>query len=754
MLRSHRPSKHESTRIGAVLMPQGRALAVSILLTLPFCALQAALHQAFEAEPLAILFVIPILASAYVGGLRPGLVSTAIVAVAYLAAGASSAHSGVLAAIRLALLVVSGALISLLVDALHRSRRDAFASQTRLAAVVGSADDAILTVDAAQRVTFFNAAAERIFGHRAEEIVGQPLSRLIPARAHATHAATARAFLDDGTTRRMTGGLAVTGMRADGTEFPAEISIARVTVGGEVLVTAIVRDITDRERLQADLLASEERFAQLFRMTPAGTMLLRLRDRTVVDLNDAFTRITGYTRDDLVGEDFTGLGVAVDRAVVSEMQASIAAGRRHSCPIHAVKRKDGSPGEASLTAEPAHFGGEDYAIVVLEDMTQQRALESQLRQAQKMESLGLLAGGIAHDFNNLLAVVLAAAEMLDAGLPGPEHAELVGEIRGAADRAVGLTRQLLAFSRHSVVEPKTVDVNALIIDAEKMLRRILGEDIEVHVALAAGAGKVVVDPGLFGQVLLNLGVNARDAMPRGGRFVVQTADVDLAQGDLDDLPAVRPGRYVLVSVADTGVGMAQDVMARVFEPFFTTKGVGRGSGLGLSVVHGIISQSGGHIRLDSERDKGTTFAFYLPAAEDLPPVRRTESDLPARSGDETLLVVEDEDAVRRAARRALSTRGYTVLEASSGEGALDVLRERGGEVDLLFTDVVMPRMDGRQLADAVRARYPSVRVLFTSGYTDDAVTRHGIETGEVAFVQKPYTIEALLRRVRAVLDHP
>jgi CheY-like chemotaxis protein len=305
-----------------------------------------------------------------------------------------------------------------------------------------------------------------------------------------------------------------------------------------------------------------------------------------------------------------------------------------------------------------------------------------------------------------------------------------------------------------VVEPKTVDVNALIIDAEKMLRRILGEDIEVHVALAAGAGKVVVDPGLFGQVLLNLGVNARDAMPRGGRFVVQTADVDLAQGDLDDLPAVRPGRYVLVSVADTGVGMAQDVMARVFEPFFTTKGVGRGSGLGLSVVHGIISQSGGHIRLDSERDKGTTFAFYLPAAEDLPPVRRTESDLPARSGDETLLVVEDEDAVRRAARRALSTRGYTVLEASSGEGALDVLRERGGEVDLLFTDVVMPRMDGRQLADAVRARYPNVRVLFTSGYTDDAVTRHGIETGEVAFVQKPYTIEALLRRVRAMLDHP
>ncbi|MGH7520041.1 MAG: ATP-binding protein, partial [Gemmatimonadales bacterium] len=391
------------------------------------------------------------------------------------------------------------------------------------------------------------------------------------------------------------------------------------------------------------------------------------------------------------------------------------------------------------------------------DATDRRNLEEQVILAQKMEAIGRLAGGVAHDFNNILTAIGGYTDLLLADLPehDPRRHD-VEEIYQAAQRAASLTQQLLAFSRRQVMQPKVIDLNALVTDIEKMLRRLIGEDILFATVLHPRVGNVRADPGKLEQVIVNLAENARDAMPDGGRLTIETRNVELDESYVSEHPSVAPGPYVLLAVTDTGMGMDDETKARIFEPFFTTKARGKGTGLGLATVYGIVNQTGGHIWPYSEPGRGTTMRVYLPRV-DIPadPVKRPERAAPeSLRGAETILLVEDEDPVRSVTRQLLERNGYTVLEAADGLEALALVGEENGSVqfDLLLTDVIMPGMSGRQLAEHLKSRRPSLLVLFMSGYTDDAVVRHGMLEPGLAYLEKPFRPPALLQKLRDVLD--
>jgi CheY-like chemotaxis protein len=383
-------------------------------------------------------------------------------------------------------------------------------------------------------------------------------------------------------------------------------------------------------------------------------------------------------------------------------------------------------------------------------------LEQQFRQAQKMEAVGRLAGGVAHDFNNLLTVISGNADLLLEDLaPEDPHRRDVEEMRKAAESAASLTRQLLAFSRQQVLKPRVLDVNAVLAGAEKLLKRLIGEEIQLVALLGSDLGRVKADPGQLEQVVMNLAVNARDAMPNGGKLTLETANVDLDDTYLQGHPVAKPGPYVMLAVSDTGVGMDEHTKARIFEPFFTTKETGKGTGLGLATVYGIVKQSQGFIWVYSEPQHGTTFKIYLPRVDQ--PAERVQDVVPAGEslqGTETILIVEDTAGVRAAAGTVLKRRGYTVLEAPDGAAALRRAAEHRGPIALLLTDVVMPGMSGRDLARQLGAVRPDLRVLFMSGYTDDAIVRHGVLEPGVMYLQKPFTPDSLGRKVREALDSP
>jgi PAS domain S-box-containing protein len=394
-----------------------------------------------------------------------------------------------------------------------------------------------------------------------------------------------------------------------------------------------------------------------------------------------------------------------------------------------------------------------FISTVMRDLTERVRLEEQLRQAQKMDAIGRLAGGIAHDFNNLLTVISGYGEIMLGNLSaGDSMREPAQIIIDAGIRAAGLTRQLLTFSRQTVVEPKVLNLNEVVRDAEKMLQRLIGEDVLLTTVLDPTISSVKVDPALFGQVLMNLVVNARDAMPTGGSLTIQTCNVNWERDHAVTHPQIPTGQYVMLAATDTGCGITRQTKGRIFEPFFTTKEAGKGTGLGLAVVHGIIKQSNGHIDVYSEPDVGTTFKIYLPAIEAQINASETLDGDKSTRGSETILLVEDERVVRGLALHALESRGYKVLSAIDGKDAMRVVAEYRGAIDLLVADVVMPRMGGRELAATLRPQFPKMKVLYTSGYTDDAVVRHGILRKEVSFLQKPYTPVSITRKIRAVLD--
>lgn len=392
--------------------------------------------------------------------------------------------------------------------------------------------------------------------------------------------------------------------------------------------------------------------------------------------------------------------------------------------------------------------------LVIPTRSERRHLQEQYQQGQKMEGIGRLAGGVAHDFNNLLTVINGYSEMLlnQPRLDEPTR-NLLREIHKAGGRAAGLTQQLLAFSRKQILQPKVLDLNAVVTETEKMLRRMIGEDIELAVIPSEDLGRVMADRSQIEQVLINMAVNARDAMPQGGKLTMETGNVFLDKDYTETHPEVKPGPYVMLALTDTGCGMDKATQARIFEPFFTTKEQGKGTGLGLATVYGIVKQTEGHVEVYSEVGIGTTFKVYLPAVESCLPSGKSHPGLRVMPpGTETILLTEDEDGVRSLAKMALENCGYTVLEANEGTQALEVASKQTQPIHLLVTDVVMPRMSGREVAEKLRTTKPEIKVLYLSGYTDDAVVRHGIVAAEHDFLQKPFTPADLATKVRQVLD--
>jgi two-component system cell cycle sensor histidine kinase/response regulator CckA len=403
-----------------------------------------------------------------------------------------------------------------------------------------------------------------------------------------------------------------------------------------------------------------------------------------------------------------------------------------------------------ILAHRSSAGVVEFLSTIARDLTAHKRLESQYRQAQKMEAVGRLAGGVAHDFNNLLTAILGYSELMMRGLaPQDPFHEGLTEIHKAGQRAAALTQQLLAFSRKLVLEPRVLDLNAVVADIDRMLRRLIGEDIEFSTVLAPALRPVRTDPGQMDQVILNLAVNARDAMPQGGKLTIETENIDLEE-DYHDLKA---GTYTMLACSDTGCGMDDNVKSHLFEPFFTTKEQGKGTGLGLATVFGIVKQSGGHVAVYSEPGQGATFKIYLPSvAESAEPVKREPAMAPAGTGSETILIVEDEAPLRSLLRAVLQMNGYKVLEAHNGQEALGLIQLHSQPIHLIISDVIMPKMGGRELSDHLAQTHPHIKILAVSGYTDDAIFRHGMLQPGAAFLQKPFTPSALLRKIREMFN--
>jgi two-component system cell cycle sensor histidine kinase/response regulator CckA len=515
-------------------------------------------------------------------------------------------------------------------------------------------------------------------------------------------------------------------------------------------------DINERRRAQEAVLASETKYRTLFEGVPVG-VYRTTPDGKVLEANPALAQMLGY-------ENVGGTlaintdDVYVDPEAHKKWQARMdEAGLVRDFETQA-RRRDGTLiwlRDSARVVRDAH-SNVLYYEGILEDVTERKQLEEQLRQSQKMEAVGRLAGGVAHDFNNLLTIISGYSDLLLDTPPLQERSRAhVEEIKKAGNRAATLTRQLLAFSRSQVLAPQVLDLNAVVTNVDKMLRRLIGEDVDLVTILGEKLGSVRADPGQIEQVIMNLAVNARDAMPQGGKLTIETSNVALDAAYARTHMTVMPGEYIMLAVSDTGIGMDAQTQAHIFEPFFTTKEKGKGTGLGLATVYGIIKQSGGYIWVYSEPGLGATFKVYLPRVERPSGEvgQGTAAESPAK-GHETILLVEDEPALRAMVRNVLESKGYKVLEARHGEDALMVSELHRGPIDLLLTDVVMPGMSGRELAEHLVSADKNTKVLYMSGYTDDAIVHHGVLGSDMAFLQKPFSPDSVVRKVREVLDAP
>ena len=625
--------------------------------------------------------------------------------------------------------------------------------EERFRALIEHGADAVALVAPDGTLLFASHSIERLLGFTPAELVGHPgFERVHPDDLLRVHAALRDIIANPGTPA----GLELRWRHKDGSwRYIDGVAVDRLAEPAVGAIVVNFRDVSERRTAEAALRDSEERYRTLvegvrdiiFALSPEGT---------ISSLNPAFETITGWRREAWVGQPFERLVHPEDLPLALELLGRVVRGELRPASQFRVRtaKSDYRVGEFSATPQ-LHEGRLVGILGIGRDVTERVQLEQQLRQAQKMEAVGRLAGGIAHDFNNILTAITGYADLLleDLGATDPRRQD-ADEIHKAADRAAGLTRQLLAFSRQQVLQPTVLEVNKLVSDLEKMLRRLLGEDVALTTQLAPTTGRVKADPGQLEQVIMNLAVNARDAMPNGGKLTLETGNVDLDESYATDHYPARAGPFVMLAVSDTGTGMSEATQAHMFEPFFTTKEKGKGTGLGLATVYGIVKQSGGFIWVYSEVGHGTTFKLYLPRVQELAERASQPAQTPARAarGTETVLVVEDEAPVRSVARQVLERHGYTVLEAPSAEAALDIATRYSGAIHLLLTDVVMPGLNGRELATRLADLRPDARVIFMSGYTDDAVTRHGVLEPGSAYVQKPFTPDAIARKVREVLD--
>jgi PAS domain S-box-containing protein len=539
---------------------------------------------------------------------------------------------------------------------------------------------------------------------------------------------------------------------SDGRRIEVEFVSNVYLVNNERVIQCNMRDTTERKRAQEShtrLATAVEQAAEAIVITDSSGAILYT--------NPAFEKATGYTREEVVGQNprFLKSGKQ-DVDFYRQMWTVLSHGGVWTG--HLInKRKDGTLFEENATISPVRdrAGRIVNYVAVKRDVSNEIRLEQQLFQAQKIEAVGRLAGGVAHDFNNLLGVITGYGAIVHRRLAGGDPLKgKVEQILKAAERAAGLTRQLLAFSRKQVLQPEILDLNAVVSDMDKMLRRLIGEDVEFTTLLDPQLGSVRADPGQIEQIIMNLAVNARDAMPEGGRLTIETRNADLDVDYVATHPPARPGPYVALVVTDTGSGMDAATQARIFEPFFTTKEAGKGTGLGLATVYGIVKQSEGYIWVYSEVGVGTTFKVYLPRIdEQATPARRQEPG-PLLRGSETVLLVEDEASLRELLREVLEANGYSVLAARDGTEALKLAEAHAGTIHVMVTDVIMPGMSGPKIVDLIAPTRPEMKVVFVSGYSDESVTRHGLAGPGRAFLSKPFGPEVLLRKVRESLDAP
>ncbi|MGO9863079.1 MAG: PAS domain S-box protein [Terriglobales bacterium] len=615
--------------------------------------------------------------------------------------------------------------------------------------------DGFYVVDAEGRLVEVNDAYCSMSGYTREELLRMRVADLESAESEHDVVAHMQRIIRQGTDRFET-----SHRRKDGQIINIETSVSFQDLDGGQFFCSL-RDITEKRRAERALRESEEHFRLLVEGAPLGIAIQV--DAIYRYVNPAALAMFGAeTADQIVGHAVAERIHPDNRAAVGERIRALKDGRS-TVPVleEQLFRLDGTVFDAEVNAKRFIFEGQEGSIVFFRDITdrkrtekEKQKLQDQLVLAQKMESIGRLAGGVAHDFNNLLTVIMGYSQILTQGLaPGSKLYDATAQIRSAGERAAGIISQLLAFSRKQVLSPQVIDLNEVMLNLDSMLRRLIGEDIEVLTVPARDLGTVKADPGQIEQVLMNLALNARDAMPNGGKLTLETSNTQLDEAYAREHQPAEPGRYVMLAVSDTGIGMSPETQAQIFEPFYTTKELGKGTGLGLSTVYGIVKQSGGYIWVYSEPGRGSTFKVYFPRMDQ--PAEKLGSkkvSSPAQRGNETILLVEDDAQLRELASDILGHCGYKVLIAGNTGEALALCKANDREIALLVTDVIMPGMNGRQLAEQVAHISPQAKVLYISGYTSNAIVHHGVLDAGIWFLPKPFTLAALVAKVREVLD--
>jgi PAS domain S-box-containing protein len=645
--------------------------------------------------------------------------------------------------------------IGTLIDVTERRKAEdrLRSSEARFRTLVDHATDAFFLYDETGTIVDVNHQACESLGYEREELIG------MSARQLDTNFETNPEFFEQVRARLRDGKpLAFDShhRRKDGSTFPVEMRLRPFEERGHWFSVGLARDITERKRAERALIESHSLLNGVVEGTSDAVFVKDLHGRYLM-INSAGARFLGKPVEEILGKDDTTLFSAETAHTVMSLDRRIMDSGESETSEETASAAGVTRTYLSTKGVLRDAQGEVTGLVgIARDITDLKRLEDQFRQAQRMEAVGRLAGGVAHDFNNLLTVINGYSELALLQLPeGDPTSHLLGEIIKAGERASNLTRQLLAFSRKQVLEPRVVSLNTLIGDVYKMLRQLIGEDIEVSFAPEPSLHLTKVDPGQFEQALMNLAVNARDAMPGGGRLSIETRNVALGQREGAEHAELRPGRYVLVAVSDSGQGMDAATLTWIFEPFFTTKAPGKGTGLGLAMVYGFVKQSGGHVEVSSKPGQGTTFRIYLPSEESAAEPTRPSSGIHVLTrGTETILLAEDDDSVRTFSKLALRSSGYVVLEARNGTEALRIAEGHPGPIHLLVTDLVMPQMGGRRLTDSLMEARPDMRVLLMSGYTDEVALHQRTEESKFTFLQKPFSAKSLTRKVREILDAP
>jgi len=602
--------------------------------------------------------------------------------------------------------------------------------------------DAVAIMNADTEFVRVNTAFSRIFGYSETEALGlslKDLSTIGPGEV-------------DKLLRPGADGQALVTVHSyrcrDGGQVEAETRIEGLTINGQSVYCAVMRDLTDLQRAERRARESEDRFRTLAAASFEGIALTV--DGRIVDGNDQLSWFLGAPLEELIGRRVLDFIAPEWREPLTE-RFKTHAGEPFE---HVIMRVDGSRFFAESQARTLKFPGRALRVTALRDISRRKRLEEQLQRSQRLESIGRLAGGVAHDFNNLLTVILSVVDMMLERERSEEEEGELQQIQEAAERASDLTQQLLSFARRRIIEPRVVDLNWLVGGLESMLRRLLGEQVDLVISCADEMWAVRIDPGQIEQVVVNLAINARDAMESGGTLTIETQNVDLGPDYTEQHPDVAPGQYAMIAVSDTGAGMDANTVARIFEPFFTTKATNKGSGLGLATCYGIVKQCDGTLTVYSEPGCGSTFKVYLPRSHEAVTSIQPKQTFAPKPGHECVLLVEDDAMVRRVAARALSAHGYRVIEAATPSQAKARFAKYRDEVKVVITDVVLPEMNGKDLVEALRGTTPNLRALYTSGYTQSTITHRQIVDEGVDFLPKPYLSTELAQRLREILDRP